>query len=250
MNPYYERGGITIYHGDCREILPTLKADCVVTSPPYNTLPQSANSSGLHKPKGGVNAWMLKASLGYSDNMPEEEYQVWLNGILHQCAEITRGLVWMNHKIRYRDGHAIHPIRFVDLPIYAEVIWNRRGSMALNCKRYAPSHEGLWAFGSPHVWNDDLNMLMSVWSIHFGEGSNSHPCAFPLSIASRPIASSTNPQDIVLDPFMGSGTTLVAAKQLSRKAVGIEIEERYCEMAAKRLGQEVIEFDPAEKLEL
>ena len=243
--PYYSHAGITIYHADCRAILPHVTADVVVTSPPYNTLPLSARPSGLHaERRSGVNQWMTRASLGYSDNMPESDYQSWLCGIMHLCSDRVRGLVWMNHKVRYRDGAAVHPIRFIDLPIYAEVVWDRRVSMALNCKRFAPSHEGLWAFGVPHVWNDEYNTRMTVWAIPFDRDPNDHPCAFPLEIARRPILSSSDEDDTILDPFMGSGTTLVAAKQLGRKAIGIEIEERYCEIAAKRLAQEVLPLEP------
>lgn len=69
-----------------------------------------------------------------------------------------------------------------------------------------------------------------------------HPCPFPLELPKRCIAATTDLGDVVLDPFMGSGTTLRAAKDLGRKAIGIEIEERYCEIAAKRLAQEVLDF--------
>lgn len=244
MQPYYEdaKSGIVIYHGDCREILPILNnVDCVVTSPPYNTLPQSHRPSGLHaERKSGVNQWIARAAGGYKDTMPEDQYQEWVIGILGECFDICRGLMWVNHKIRYRDGHAIHPARMFPWPIYCEVIWDRMVSMALNCRRYAPSTEHLIAFGTPHVWNDGLNGLMSVWRLGFDMDKNDHPCAFPLEIALRPIISSTEESDTVLDPFMGSGTTLRAAKDLGRKAIGIEIEERYCEIAAKRLAQEVL----------
>jgi DNA modification methylase len=98
MTPFYEQDGITIYHGDCREILPEIgRVDCVVTSPPYNTLPTKHNPSGLHgERKSGVNQWIERATKGYADAMPEEEYQEWLRGIVKQCLEICDGLVWVN----------------------------------------------------------------------------------------------------------------------------------------------------------
>ncbi|MBN2492424.1 MAG: site-specific DNA-methyltransferase, partial [Planctomycetes bacterium] len=70
-----------------------------------------------------------------------------------------------------------------------------------------------------------------------------HPTSKPLTLVERFITWTTNRDDLVLDPFMGSGTTLRAAKDLGRRAIGIEIEERYCEIAAKRLGRGVLEFD-------
>ena len=246
MTPYYDDKGIVIYNCDCREVLPTVDCDITVTSPPYNTLPTKHAPSGLHgERKSGVNKWIDKASNGYFDARPEDEYQAWLWSIIAQCVVRSKGLVWINHKIRYRDGVALHPVRMFPLPIYSEIIWDRGGSMALNCKRYAPSHEGLWAFGTPHYWDDTLNTKMSVWRLSADNGTDGHPCAYPLEIARRPIESSCPLDGTVFDPFMGSGTTLVAAKLSGRKAIGIEIEERYCEIAARRLGQEVFDWPDA-----
>lgn len=235
--PYYQREGVTLYLGDCREVLPTLASvDCVVTSPPYNTLPTAHHPSGIHgQRKTGVNQWIARAVKGYFDSMPEPEYQGWLVGILQSCVELCRGLVWVNHKIRYREGTAIHPVRMFPWPLYSEVIWDRMGSLALNCKRYAPSTEHLLGFGRPYVWNDEHNKLMSVWRLPFDREDNEHPCAYPVELARRPIASSTNEGDSVLDPFMGTGTTGAAALNLGRRFIGIEIEERWCEHAAQRL---------------
>lgn len=251
LAPYYQSERVTLYCGDALAVLPTLGiADCTVTSPPYNTLPASHKPSGLHgQRKTGVNKWILKAASGYQDSQPERVYQEWLRLVVCRCLQSTNGLVWVNHKVRYRDGIAVHPVRFLDFPIYAEVIWDRRGSMALNCKRYAPSHETLLAFGSPSYWEDSQNKLLSVWRLSFDRDDNEHPCAFPVELASRPIASSCPLGGIVLDPFTGSGTTGVAAVQLGRKFIGIELEERYCEIAAKRIQaaeSQYALFEPAE----
>jgi DNA modification methylase len=107
--------------------------------------------------------------------------------------------------------------------------------MALNCKRYAPSHEALWAFGVPHWWNDELNKLLSVWVLGFDRGDDAHPCAYPIEIAERPIVSSCPPQGIVLDPFMGSGTTGVACVKTGRRFIGVEKEPKYFEIAKRRI---------------
>lgn len=150
-----------VIHGDCLEVLRTLPAgsvDAVVTSPPYNTLPAKHAPSGIHaERKSGVNKWIAKAASGYFDQRDECEYQSWLSNVVSECLRVSRGLVWVNHKVRYRDGVALHPARMLEFPIYAEVIWDRGGSMALNCKRYAPSHECLIAFGKPCYWDDALN---------------------------------------------------------------------------------------------
>ncbi len=169
--------------------------------------------------------------------MPEAEYQSWLNEIITLCDDRSNGLVWVNHKIRYRDGEAIHPARMISLPIYAEVIWDRGGSMALNCQRYAPSHEGIWAFGKPHYWDNKHNMLMSVWRITPArrDNNNNHPCPYPQAIIRPLIGSSCPPNGTILDPFMGSGTTGVACVKLGRKFIGIELEPKYFDIACKRI---------------
>jgi site-specific DNA-methyltransferase (adenine-specific) len=236
-------GSVQLYLGDCLDVLPGLEAgsvDAVVTSPPYNTLPKSHKPSGLHgQRKTGVNQWIAKAVDSYADAMPEDEYQKWLCDVLDECRRSCRGLVWVNHKIRYRDGEAIHPARMFPWPIYSEVIWDRGGSMALNCKRYAPSTEHLLGFGRPVVWNDNLNTLLSVWRIGFDRDDNDHPCAYPVPLAERPIISSTAVGMWVLDPFTGSGTTGVACVRTGRKFIGIEKEEKYFDIAVKRIESEL-----------
>ena len=245
--------GVTLYLGDCREILPTLgKVDAVVTSPPYNTLPSSAKASGLHaERKGGGNQWLERAAAGYSDQMPEADYQSWLNDILQKCSDLSVGLIWVNHKIRYRDGEAIHPVRMITLPIYAEVIWNRKISMALNCRRFAPAHEGFWAFGSAGYWDDKNNALMSVWDIPPAQrdAGNDHPCPYPERLV-RPIIESSAPLGgVVLDPFMGSGTTGVVCLKVGRSFVGIEKEEKYFDIACTRIEKSARQPDMLIQLE-
>src|SRR3989442_210652 len=124
LKPYYQSRGVTVYHGDCEETIPQLETDIVVTSPPYNTLPSSGRlPGGIHgRRKSGVNKFFLGASQGYFDQREEGEYQRWLSGIVSGLLEISKGLVWVNHKIRYRDGVALHPVRFLDFPIYSEVV--------------------------------------------------------------------------------------------------------------------------------
>ncbi len=231
-----------LHLGDCLDFLKSLPSgsvDAVVTSPPYNTLPAKHAPSGLHADrKSGINKWINKAANGYADQRDEGEYQEWLREVVTECLRVSRGLVWINHKVRYRDGFAVHPARMLPFPIYAEVIWDRGGSMALNCKRYAPSHECLLAFGERAYWDDSLNTTMSVWRIS-AQRSEDHPCPFPVEIARRPVVSSCPPGGTVLDPFTGSGTTGVACVQTGRKFIGCEIDEKYVEIARRRIAEAV-----------
>ena len=225
--------GIRLICGDCREVLPTLgNVDITVSSPPYNTLNHPASGSGMHK----GNRWVEKSSGGYFDDRPEDDYQMWVREIFSLCIEKSNGLVWINHKVRYRNGVGIHPARMFPWPIYSEIVWDRCGSMTLNAKRFAPSHEGFWAFGSPHYWDDKNNTSMSVWRMP-PQVADDHPCPYPERLV-RPIIESSCPiNGVVLDPFMGSGTTGVAAVKLGRKFTGIEIEPRYFDIACRRISE-------------
>ena len=235
-----------IYQGDCLELMkaiPSGSVDIVMTSPPYNTLPISSIGSGMHKGCG----WLKKASCGYPDSMPEYEYQEWMRTVFTECLRITKGLVWVNHKVRYRDGKAVHPCRFLPFPIYSEVIWSRPGSYALNCKRFAPSHEMLIGFGECAYWDDAFNKLMSVWRISYDRGNDDHPCAYPVELASRPIGASCPPDGIVLDPFAGTGTTAIACARLGRRFLGFELDQKWVDLGndrikAQKMGMDVDEL--------
>ena len=240
MTPYYEHGGITIYHGDCRDVMASLpQVDITVSSPPYNTIAATAASGMMretkHKQLGGY--------LSHADDMPEDAYVVWMREVFGQCRSITKGLVWINHKTRYRDKVAIHPLSIFPWPFYSEIVWDRGGSVTLNARKFAPSHEYLIGFGVPHWWDDAMNTRMSVWRVTPERDVPGHPCPFPVGVVSPVIEASCPVGGVVLDPFVGSGTTLRAAKDLGRRAIGIEIEERYCEIAAKRLEQEVLPLE-------
>jgi DNA modification methylase len=234
--PYYETDLGKLYHGDCLDILPHLEpADAIITSPPYNTLDASMRSVGMHARKNG---WMKKQS-GYYDQMPEEDYQRWQGEVLTACLRAAP-VVWINHKIRYRNGCGVHPLHFYKAPLFAEVVWDRSVSMALNCGRFAPSHEYWFGFGKPKKWNRSLNKLMTVWRVHplsNKDRTNSHPCPFPEKIVA-PIVKACVFDGGCIDPFIGSGTTAIACERLGRQWVGIEKEEKYCDLAAKRIEAE------------
>ena len=237
FEPFYQDSHCTIYNADCRKVLPWLeRVDITVSSPPYNTIAKTKPSGMMaehnHKQNDGYS--------GYDDDMPESEYQDFMREVFGLCMGISSGMVWVNHKTRFRDGKGIHPLHIFPWPYYSEIIWNRRGSITLNARKFAPSHEFVYGFGTPHYWDNTVNTMLSVWDILPERNIGSHPCPFPIPIASRCIVGSCPPAGVVLDPFMGSGTTLVAAKLEGRKAIGIEINEKYCESAAERLRQGVL----------
>jgi len=242
IKPYYADDLATLYHGDCREILPTISGiDLTVTSPPYNTLGRRVGrASGLHARKG---VWVGNlARNGYADDMPEDEYVAWVADVFLFVAQSTKpgGSLFFNHKCRWRETILHHPIdlvrKFSGFSLRQEIIWNRGGSTTLNAKMFPPCEERIyWLVRDGARWKWKNTPITSVWSLYYETAVESHPCPYPSEIPSRAIISTTDEGDVVLDPFAGSGTTLLAAADLNRKAIGIEIEERYCEIAARRL---------------
>ena len=152
--------------------------------------------------------------------------------------------MFYNHKLRWRDGQILWPIDWIrksQFRIRQEIVWRRNGSCTLNARMFAPNDERIyWLVKHDHKWNQSAVSFFSVWDM--ASVISDHPCAYPILLPSRCILGVTDVGDLVLDPFMGSGTTLVAAKNLGRKAIGIEIEEKYCKIAVERLRQDVLQF--------
>lgn len=254
MKPYYQDDAVTIYHGDCREIAPLLDGvDCVVTSPPYNTLGARMPVNGTGKMAG--DKWLAKVrAKGYADDMSEAEYEGWQRDVAEAVATacVPGASLFYNHKIRYRDGEVVHPLDMVrTFPGWAlrqEIIWARDGGIAFNARMFCPSDERIYwlsKIGAPHHWNQPSSADFTVWRLRQEIGVDGHPCPYPVQLPARCIRAVTDVGDVVLDPFTGSGTTLRAAKDVGRRAIGIEIEERFCEMAAKRSAQEVLDLEAA-----
>ena len=255
MKPYFEQDGITIYHGDCRDVLPTLPAvDLFFTSPPYNLGTTTGGGFGhyhaqarLGKQRGGGGKWTGGAlSEGYGkhdDAMPHEEYVAWQKDILLLCwAQLSeRGAIFYNHKPRVQGNVLITPFDYnPGLPVRQVVIWARAGGVNFSPSFYVPTHEWVVIFAKTdwRLRDKGASGVGDVWRIAQQVGDIDHPAPFPVELPARAIE--TTPPGLVCDPFMGSGSTLRAAKDLNRRAIGIEIEERYCEIAAKRLSQQTL----------
>lgn len=253
MTPYYADDSVTLYLGRCEDVLPSVSdAACVVTSPPYNTLATvPKKGTGMY----AKNRWISDVNQhGYADDMTEAAYLDWQRQIAALLADSSRpgASFFYNHKLRYRDGRPLHPIDLVRAfdgwELRQEVVWDRRKSMVFNARMFAPSDERIYWLvrkGADHAWNQEAASFLSVWQMATPNDIEGHPCPFPQPLVNRCITATTSEGDLVLDPFSGSGTTLVAAKQAGRKAVGVDISEPYCEIAAKRLAQDVLDFGGA-----
>ena len=257
MKPYYDHDGITIYHGDCRDVLPSISGvDLVFTSPPYNlgnttgggiakTLGHYDPSAGM-KARGGGGKWKGAAlAHGYgvcSDDMPHGEYVAWQKEVVSLCwATLSdTGAVFYNHKPRVLDGAVVTPLAYLpDLPIRQIVIWARAGGINFSQAFYLPTHEWIVILAKP-AWrlkSKGASGIGDVWRVP-QESRTEHPAPFPIALPMHAIE--TTAPSLVCDPFAGSGSTLIAAKSAGVRAIGIEVDERHCELAARRLAQGVL----------
>jgi site-specific DNA-methyltransferase (adenine-specific) len=211
--PYYEQDGITIYHGDCREVLPFVCADVLLSDPPYGiNLDTKARYEGNadHAPVVG-------------DDQPFDPHHLLsleipsvLWGANHYCQHLPPSPGWLAWIKVIFDG-AFGTRQMDKKQAEMELAWS-------NCVARPKSIRHLW----DGVFRD------SEYRTRF------HPAQKPVAVMQWCL--SLMPKGVVLDPYCGSGPVLVAAKNLARRAIGIEIEERYCEIAAKRLSQGVLPF--------
>jgi len=230
-------GRVKLYLGDCLDVIRQMQDDSAaiaVTSPPYNMIPKTAPSGILAEHSHKKN----KGYASHDDDMPQEQYEEWIDAVARECARVCRGVVWVNHKAKFIDRIARHPLRYISLPLFCEIIWDRGVSLTLNANRFAPSHESILGFGVPHTWDRCCDMEMTVWRLRPVYGVD-HPCPFPVEIPERLIRASSDRDEIVVEPFMGSGTTGVACVRLGRQFIGIEKEPRYFDIAVKRIKAEL-----------
>jgi len=214
-------------------------AQLMVTSPPYNQSIEKFKPSGMHK----EGDWVGKVGrLAYHDTMPEAEYQAWQTAqlqMLHDTAMAECGSVFYNHKIRYRDKRVVSPYEWIPGPfsLRQEIVWSRPGSVTQNARMFLPSDERIyWMYkGKDFTFNDDteIKSWSTVWRVGL-EANHDHAVAFPVEIPTRAIIATTAPGDIMMDPFIGSGTTLIAAEQLDRRCFGIEISPNYTDVVLLR----------------
>lgn len=222
MKPYYEEDGITIYHGDCREVLPVLGViDAVVTDPPYGV--SFGGKSTKHAKRSG------EGYLSFDDS-PEYVSAVIIPTIVQLIERFGRVVVTPGIRccFMYPNPTAMGAIFY---PSGAGL-----GRWGFTCS------QPVLYYGSDPYLSAGMGHRPDSISTTDSAGENGHPCPKPLSVMKWLVKKATLDGETVLDPFMGSGTTLRAAKDLGRKAIGIEIEEKYCEIASSRLSQRVLEL--------
>lgn len=266
-NPYYQYGGITLWRGDCLQVMaemPGGAVDLVFTSPPYNLgnttgggfpdgrMGHYRKSSALAK-RGGQGKWAKASAAGglahgygeYDDSMEHADYVAWQGRVLVSCWRLLsdRGAIFYNHKPHILDGRLVSPVDYVPESmrqfIRQEIIWKRSGGINFSPAFYLPMHERIVVIAKRdfRLKSKGASGIGDVWEEH-QETDSAHPAPFPIGLPARAIE--TVEPEVTLDPFAGSGTTLRAAKDAGRQAIGIEIDERWCAMAARRMQQEVL----------
>jgi DNA modification methylase len=163
--------------------------------------------------------------------------------VLRECWRVSRGAIYYNHKPRVVKGNLRSPLVLCgEIPVRQVIIWNRGSGFNYMDGAYVPMCEWIILMAKPEWSLRDKSAagVGDVWNIPPDSG-NEHPASFPVGLPSMAIQ--TSGAETILDPFAGSGTTGRAAKDLGKRAVLIEREERYCEIAARRLAQDVLPFD-------
>ncbi len=242
MRPYYEHAGISIYHGDCRAVLADVvtTADVVLTDPPYDaqthagarTLDKEARALASTGKRRIVASAAIE--MGF-DSLPTVDYT---------------GSLW-----RWATRWCVIFCSVEMLGAYREVagdawvrggFWRRPdGAPQITGDRPGQPGEGLAILHRPGKKRWNRGGHHAFWECGVERENRQHPTQKPERLMEMLVSDFSERHEIILDPFMGSGTTLAAAKRLGRMAIGVELEEKYCEIAAKRLSQEALPLEVA-----
>lgn len=228
-----------VHPGDCVELMdkmPSASIGLIVTSPPYNL--RNSTGNGMKNGSGGKweNAQLIKGYDTHEDDMPHEEYVAWQRNCLMAMMRVLRpdGAIFYNHKWRVQDGLLQDRSDIVkDFPVRQVIIWKCNGGINFNPGYFLPTYEVIYLICKPDFkLAEKANARGDVWEIP-QEKNNPHPAPFPVELAQRCIAATT--ASIVLDPFMGSGQTAIAAEACKRDWIGLEISIDYCKLANERI---------------
>ena len=216
MKPYFEDDLVTLYHGDCLEVDAWLAADVLVTDPPYGM----AYVSNMDR--GNRIAWHGKIAGDGDARLRDEALSRWGTN--------RASIVFGTWKVQ-------RPKQTKQL-----VIWDKSpcGFMGDLSIPFGPTHEDIYIFGKDGWQGTREPSVINVPMLMSGDAKRpDHPTPKPIALMERLIAKTVG---VVADPFAGSGATLVAARNLGRRVIGVELEEKYCEIIAQRLSQQVFDF--------
>ena len=225
--------------GDAIEVMrrmPSEAIDLIITSPPYNL--KNSTGNGLKDGRGGkwANARLVYGYATHSDNMPYADYVHWQRDCLFEMLRLIKssGAIFYNHKWRVQGGLLQDRHEIVSgFPVRQIIIWKRKGGINFNPGYYLPTYEVIYIIAKPKFrLLPKANRFGDVWEF-MQDMNNPHPAPFPFELINR-IVQSTDAK-IILDPFLGSGTTALASIANNRKYIGIDLSQEYCEMAINRI---------------
>ncbi len=223
MKPYFERDGIKLFHADCREVLPTLGSgtvDLVLTDPPYNA---------INRKTGGLR----QIDKGDADSLPVD-----IEALSLEFLRLTRGsvYVWCSD-----EQYTLWVNAFKATSTTRKCVWWKTNPSPMNGERFWLSAVELCVFARKAKAYFDGFCDHPVWKGPYTPTTD-HPTEKPLWLFGRLVVASCPEGGVLLDPFAGSGTALVAAKDSGRRAIGCEVDEHHCETIARRLEQGVLAF--------
>lgn len=224
MSIYYQDDAVTLYHGDCLEVTDWLEADVLVTDPPYGI--------GAALSSGGK-----KSDKHYGRQKPVHDRKVaWDRTLEARNAALE---LWGDRPAAVF-GTAR---RLDDRPTFREVplVWDKGEAVGMGDTTFPwrPSYELIYVSGGG--WAGSRTTAILRHPLHFKAAAEAgHPTPKPVGLMTELVHKA--PPGVIADPFAGSGSTLVAARNLGRKAIGVELDERYCEVIARRLSQGVLDF--------
>jgi site-specific DNA-methyltransferase (adenine-specific) len=216
--------------------IPDGSVDVIITSPPYNL--KNSTGNGMKDGRGGkwAHAALQKGYTHHDDCMPHEEYVTWQRACLTEMMRIIPedGAIFYNHKWRVQNGLLQDRQDIVSgFPVRQIIIWRRKGGLNFNAGYFLPTYEVIYLIAKPQFkLSPKANAHGDVWEFT-QEMNNAHPAAFPVALIDRIVSATT--AKVILDPFMGSGTTAISAINCGRNYVGIDVSPEYCEMAKERI---------------
>lgn len=246
MEPYYSDDHVTLYHGDCREVCADLTAaDSIIADPPYAETSlrwdQWPDGWPAIVARNSQSMWCFGSMRMFTDHWGE--FGLW---------KLAQDIVWEKHNGTGFAADRFKRVHELALHFYSGA-WADVQHEAVREDYHGPDkhararisrtpHTG--EIGGHHYEDDGTRLVRSVIKVPSVRGGD-HPTQKPLAVLDPLIRFSVPAGGTVLDPFAGSGSTLLAAKILGRRAIGVELEERYCEIAAKRLAQDALPFGEA-----
>ncbi|AKJ72071.1 DNA-methyltransferase [Gordonia alkanivorans] len=211
--PYYEDGLVTLYHGDCLDITAWLEADVLLTDPPY----------GIDYQSGSRRDTLAASIAGDKDTTARDAaLDAWGD---------RPALVFGTWRVPRPEG------------THTRLIWDTKGALGMGdlSVPWKPSDQEIYVLGKGFAGRRDSNVLTCAPVQSMARNGRLHPHEKPTTLLARLIAKC--PPGVIADPFAGSGSTLVAASEANRKAIGVELDERYCELIAKRLSNQTMALD-------